>query len=268
MVDIARDVERSSTVQVLRWVIVDILHLWRVVSDVHVNVSLTSTYQVVDVVHSEIRAGIPVLDLHGVRCAVVEDRIDRHDRLEHPAADLGQVAALVLPVLVRSNTAEAGHAVLRSQVQGSHVENDEEASTIRIHPVELVVHAVHVGCDVGACNLFVLDEGRVAEIVSPDPNGVHSRIDWVVHELSAIGVVAGRIGQICRHFVPSNVWEGRIDRAEVAGRNLVAADCTADGVVVDVGAGVLLDVSRPDATTVRSVKTLGTVRASQDRALQ
>lgn len=216
-----------------------------------------ATHQSMNVIHGETRPRIPLRDLSLERGAVFVDTINSNDLLQHPARDFRQVTTdaftLVGPVLVRTYAALTREAVFRGEVQRRSVHNDEVPPAVVVDALELVVDAVEVGGDVSAGDLLVLDQGVVAEVVGPDPDGVDGLVDGVLHELRAVGEDVGRIREVGGDFVALDVWEGSIDGAEPSRGDIVGADRTADSVVVDVGAAVLGDVLWPGPSTICSV---------------
>lgn len=92
-----------------------------------------------------------------------------------------------------------------------------------------------------------MDEGLDAEVVGPDPDGVDGGVGRVGHEFRAVGVGVGAVGQVGGDFVLRDGGEGGVDGGVEARGDGVAADGAADGVVVEVDAGVLFYVLGPDA---------------------
>lgn len=209
-----------------------------------------------DIIHGETRPGIAIRDLSLERGPILVDVIDSNDLLQHAARYFREVAAdafaLVGPVLIGAHATLTRQSVFGGEVQGRSIHNDEVPPAVVVDTLELVVDAVEVGGDVGAGDLLVLDQGVVAEVVGPDPDGVDGLVDGVLHEFRAVGEDVFRIREVGGDFVALDVREGSIDGAEPSRGDVVGTDCTADGVVVDVGVAVLGDVLRPGTSTICS----------------
>lgn len=91
--------------------------------------------------------------------------------------DLGGVLGrLVREELGSCEAAVLGGSVLREQVEGCKVEEDEVAGAVGIKAGYLGVDAVDVIGDGLAGGLAVSQKGAVAEVVGADPDGVYGAV--------------------------------------------------------------------------------------------
>lgn len=192
------------------------------------------TYQAINVHDSNLRTREALGDLCQIRRLVLEDRIDQRHVLEHLLADLGDVARLVFPVLRSRQSAFAGQAVLRRQIQRCDVLQDEVTAAVVVDALNGVEDAVGVVDDSGACDLRVGDEGVIAEIVGADEDAVDGLVWWVDHEFRAVLVDVVRVCDVGRDLILLNSREGSVNGGECARSDVVAAHGTGDGVVVDI----------------------------------
>ena len=236
VVDVASHVVRLGAVEVAAGVVVDVSE-----ETVHVH-------------HGEAGAGETVHDLDHVRRAVLVDGVDGHDLLQHAVGDGGQVVLrLGWPVLVVADAALAGQTVEGGQLQGSNVLEDEETRAEVVERLHLIEDAVHVGDKGCARDLAVGDESVDAEIVGADPDTVDGAVCWGVDKLGTVGGGVGAVGNVGGNLILLNCWKVGVDGGEDTRSDVVGADGAGDGVVVEVGASVLLDVLGPCATTVGGV---------------
>lgn len=229
------DIERRSAIQIACRMIIDIRH------------------QTMHIIHRKMATGIPPIDLDRKRRTVLIHGIDQRQLLQHDIRDLCNIAArslvLVRPILRRGQPAFAREPVLRVQVQGRDVHDDEVPAPVGVDARQLVVHAVEVALDGRAGDLGVGDEGAVAEVVRADPDRVDGCVGIVVHELGAVLVVVAVI-EVGRQLVAGDVGERGVYGSEGAGGDFVGADGTGDGVVVEIYTGVLFYVLRPWASAI------------------
>jgi hypothetical protein len=153
-IDITRDIQRRSTIEVLCGVII------------HVR------YQAVDVEIRDVRAVPAPCDGCFERCAVLVHLIDRGHVFVHFPARGRQVAAVSRVVLCPRATALFGYGVLGQELQRGEIQQDEVAATVFVECVDGAVDAVEVIGECFAAYLGVGQEGVVAEVVGADPDCV------------------------------------------------------------------------------------------------
>ena len=181
------------------------------------------------------RARVSVGDFCQVRRLVLEDVVDQRNVLQHLVADLGDVAWLVGPVLRTRQSTLARQSILRGKLQRRYVLQDEVTATVIVDPLDSIKQTVGVVDDGRALNLCIRNESVVAKIIRSDEDAVDSLIFWVVQELCAIRVDVFRVCNVGRNLVLLHGWEGCIDGGEGARGDVIAADSSRHGVVVDVG---------------------------------
>lgn len=187
-----------------------------------------------------------LLDQHLDWRAVLVDVIHGRHFLGHAVADVGEIVRLVLPVLVWTDTAGVREPVKGRELQRRGVHEDEVAGARVVEAGHLLVDAVGVGGQVGAADLAVGEERVVVEVVGADPDTVDGLGRRDVQE-GLVGRWVG-VGFVCekgREFVGLNVREVGVDGGEEARGDVVGADGARDCVVVDLDAGVLVDVLWP-----------------------
>ena len=99
-------------------------------------------------------------------------------------------------------------------------------------------------------HLLVLNKRIIPQIIRPVPNGVDRLIGRDVQELRPIRLNVLAIRDESRNLILPYTRKRRVDYSEPARRDVVAADRTGDGVIVEIGACVLLDVFAPNAAAV------------------
>lgn len=145
----------------------------------------------------------------------------------------------------------------RTQIQRRRIQNDKVPRPGVVYPLQLLIYTVHITHDVRSWDLRICEQGIVAEVVRPDPDGVDRLVRRVDHELVAVRLDVLGVRDEGRDFVFAHC--GEVKGREGPGCNFVAADGTADGVIVEVDASVLLDVFDPDAASTGRSVVLGVI---------
>jgi hypothetical protein len=208
------------------------------------------TYQAIHVHKSKVGPGELFGKKDFVRCAVLVDIIDCSHGLEHTAPDLCDVGRLLRPILSSIETTLAGQSVLRGQLQWCNILQNKVSSPRIVETRELLIDTVNVVRNDFACDLTVVDEGVVAEIVGADPDRVHSRVYWDIQSLCAIGIHIFAVCEVCRYLIAIDIWEVSVDAGEGARSDAVAAHRSRHGVIIDMSARILGHVLRPWTTSI------------------
>ena len=239
VVDVTSGVVWSSAIEVAAWVVVNVGE-----EAVHVHDGKVGAWEAVH-------------NLDHVWGAVLVDGVDGDYLLEHAVGDGGKVLLrLGWPVLVVADTTLAWKTVERSKLERSYVLENEEAGAEVVKRLNLVEDTVHVGDEVSAWDLAVGEDSINSEVIGADPDAVDGALCWSVDKFGSVSGGICAVGNVSRNLVLLNGWKVGINGGEDTRGNVVGADCARDGVVVEVGTSVLLDVLGPCTTTIGSVVVL------------
>lgn len=151
--------------------------------------------------------------------------------------------------MVRTNAASLRRGIKRSQIDWSHILQNEVSTSVVVDTLDLCKDAVHVGRDVCSWDLRVCEKGVVAEIVGADPHGVDSFVLRSNEEFGSIGLDIFAVCDVGWDFVLLDSRKVGVDGRKGSRGDVVAADRAGYGIVVEVDAGVLFHVLRPRSTT-------------------
>ena len=201
--------------------------------------------------HREPSIGIFLRKFDQERSLILVNRIDSHHFLHHPIRNLRQILRFDRPVLIVAHTSFSGKTVQRRKIQRCDILDNEIPSSIRIHALELIIHAIGVTHEISTGHLAVGEKSTHTEIIGADSDAVDGGVRGIDHEfLSCFRLVVLRVLDVRGDFVLFHSGEIAVDGAQIPRRDVVAAHGTLHGVVVEVGARVLFDVFGPDAAAV------------------
>jgi hypothetical protein len=189
---------------------------------------------------------------HLIRCLILVHIVYRNDLLHHAKARLRNIGRLIWEELSLSATARIRRRILRRQIERDNVHKHKVPPAERIQLVDGLVHAIDVVDERFALDLRVGEKGGVADVIRADPDGVDGCVDGQREEGLTVGLLVGGVSFEGRNLVFLDGGEWNVEGAGKEGSraNGVAADGAADGVVVEVAAGVEGDVAGPDVAAI------------------
>lgn len=149
----------------------------------------------------------------------------------------------------------SGQTVQSAELQRHHIVENKVTASVVVHRLDLVVYTIKIGSEVGAWHLRIGDECINAEIVGADPEGIDRLVGGNVEEVFTIDLVL-LVGKVCWHLILRDGGKVLVNGIQNARSNVVGANSARDGVVVQVGPSVLLDVFYPGAASIWGIVVL------------
>jgi len=180
---------------------------------------------------------------------ILVDGIDSNNLFHHTVTNLRSIARFIWPVWGHNFALLSRKSVQRREIQRRSIENNKVSRSTIIQSLQLVEHTVRVANNTRSWDLRVGQQSFVAEVVCADPHGVDGLVLGCIQELLSVRLSVLGVRNVSRDFV-------FFDRREIeprrsgTWRDLVAAFCSIHGIVVQVRSSVLLDVRRPQTTTI------------------
>jgi hypothetical protein len=250
---VAGDVEWLGAVEIGIRAVVDIEHLLNP-SLIPIFFRLTRrkreerTYQSVGIKDSQLGAS-PLRD--NGRSLILVDLVSIPHKIPDILTESRKVGNLYVPVSPKHTLAILSTVLLcsinRSVLKRRHVLQDKVPGTRLVEIIEGTDDAVGDVDETDIWKLLMRNEGVGTDIVGTDPDGVDGLAGLDLEELG--------VGLVGWDLVFANGWEE--GATEGSGSEIVGADGTGDGVVVECSARVLRDVTSPSAAAGSSVLTDG-----------